>query len=662
MTAGSEYSARRYQQQTRWRRAHPETVQKYNRQFRANNPKSKASMLAHTFIGVDGEGWTDAAGRHHYITFTVGGSTLYTGKPLTMREVFAFLDSQELIKNRYFVSFFFDYDVTMILRALPPDKAKALFTSGYKYVWHDGFGIRYIPKKRLTIKRWTADNKGKAVTVHDLQGFFQCSFVNALDMYQVGTAVERKRIAGMKELRSSFTRAMAQRIIKYSELECKLLAQMAEILRDRCHDVGLNPSPYEGPGYLASRALAQHFTKEKHDQGLENIPKAAKALAARAYYGGRFEVLAHGVIDRPVYEYDLKSAYPAATQKLPCLIHGKWKRGIHSDLYISKIRWNYTGKKLFGAAMPFPVRLKAGLVMFPARGEGWYWSHEIEPAKKYCDIEYVGAAYSYINNCDCKPFSWLPELFDQRQRLEHKRKNSGIALKLALNSLYGKMAQTRPSEGRWFNLVYASLITSIVRAQVFDIYRRGNPVVMFATDAVFTLKPLAKSLLQDTGLGAWELAGGKPYPALTIFQPGIYFNQGQAKFKTRGVPKKVFETYANELEEISLQWEKSFPTKINSHLSLRLAHHRGTPEALGNIGNWIEIEKNLNANPWHKRVSLKDGPALPYIKTVDGVNWSAPYSDEVFKTVPWSLRTVATQDAARREDAYETDGYYDGDI
>ena len=534
---------RRYRQSAQGR-----TTRKANRKSEAGKAERRRyketlttkRMLKHTFTGVDGEGWTDPNGTHHYMTLTIGTRTLYTGKPLTAEQCLGFIADTPVVPNRYLVGYFFDYDVTMILRDMAqddPELTRRLFNVDRKFgslVWWHGFGIEYLPKKRFTVKRWTDDNSSKSVTVHDVQGFYQCSFVDALTKFKIGTPDERASIAAMKAQRSDFTAEQAPEIIAYSEHECKLLAQLVASLRDATHHAGVNASPYEGPGNMARRALEKYYGKEKHALGMSRTPLSVHTIAGKAYYGGRFETFAHGPIKGTVYEYDLKSAYPAAMLQLPCLIHGIWKRGIHSPIYIAKAEWNLPFKP--SSAMPFPVRRKDGSVYYPSRGEGWYWSYEIEPIRTLysepgdsvetggIEVHSIGA-WSYINNCGCQPFDWVRDIFNERLAMEAESKGSGIALKLMLNTLYGKMAQQRPVPGTFFNMVYASMITSITRAKIYQLYLNGARVIMFATDAVFTLGPI-DGLKTGDHLGDWELAN--TFDDLTIFQPGVYFDGDQA--------------------------------------------------------------------------------------------------------------------------------------
>jgi hypothetical protein len=244
-------------------------------------------------------------------------------------------------------------------------------------------------------------------------------------------------------------------------------------------------------------------------------------------------------------------------------------------------------------------------------------------------------------------------MFQQRLDMETVYPGSGIVLKLILNTLYGKMAQQRPVQGPFYNVVYASLITSLVRSRVYGVYLSGAPVIMFATDAVFTLAPTD---LPTGGLGGWELAhGGEPYRDMTIFQPGVYFDGDSAAFKTRGVPKAVFRNNAQALKANSLNFGSTFPVALDTHLSMRLALARGTEDALANIGNWRTVTKEMSSDPTRKRI-----PTLTYDDA--GTAWSRPIR-EYAVTVPYTPKQSAqANDRYRLDDDLISDGYYEGEF
>lgn len=600
----------------------------------------KASK-SHRFVGVDGEGWTDENGRHHYMALVIGDQALYRGRPLSTRECLDFMLGFPESKGTFHVGFFFDYDVTMILRDIldeaPEIMAEIVNPSGDNYrklVRWGKYMISYIPKKRFTVRLY-GDNARKFV-VHDTRAFFQMSFVKALKTYGVtgqtfdqtdhrapvvqveypdGTwsaeypENEAELVELMKTQRAGFTLDRAREIIDYCRMECRLLTDLMGEVRDRFADAKLDASPYEGPGPVAGKVLKAHGFKDSEDL----LPPDVRAFTRKAYYGGRFEISAHGTIPVPVYEYDIKSAYPWAMTQLPCLKHGVWRwettkrhAGQINGLWCGRVSWNVqdTSSDHPGGFGPLPFRTPDGRINFPAAGNGWYWSVEIPPYAWVCD-----RILRYHNTCNCDPFGWVERMFADRIAMENERPGSGIALKLVLNSLYGKLAQ-RVGARPHFNSVWSGLITALTRARVRSIHDAGHEVVMFATDAVFTLNEIDDFPMPDRlynrgvghGLGAWEHAG--TYDHLTIFQPGVYFDQEAAKFKTRGVPMREIQERASEFIAAANSPDGKVKMAMTNHLGLRQCLAWG-PKRYKDLGDWLDAPRTMRVDPTQKR-RLKD--------------------------------------------------------
>ena len=117
------------------------------------------------------------------------------------------------------------------------------------------------------------------------------------------------------------------------------------------------------------------------------------------------------------------------------------------------------------------------------------------------------------------------------------------ALKLILNSLYGKMAQSIGSKGelpKASNPFYAGAITAGTRARLVEAGLYGpHQVIFFATDAIMSIGRLEGSeTVEQKVLGAFEFAEKLDVRQAAIFvHPGIYsfFDcKGEAHTKTRG--------------------------------------------------------------------------------------------------------------------------------
>src|SRR5690242_3139806 len=121
------------------------------------------------FAGVDGEGG-NIEGRHVYLLLRAGEHVLETGEELTAVECLNFLS--RLPADKIYVSFFFDYDVTMMLRDLPPERLARLLDNDCRRipgkpcssfpVDYAGFQIDYMPRKEFKVRRrLRRDENGK---------------------------------------------------------------------------------------------------------------------------------------------------------------------------------------------------------------------------------------------------------------------------------------------------------------------------------------------------------------------------------------------------------------------------------------------------------------------------------------------------------------------
>jgi len=217
------------------------------------------------------------------------------------------------------------------------------------------------------------------------------------------------------------------------------------------------------------------------------------------------------------YEYDLRSAYPAAMLDLPCPLHTEWehkprvRRLPEGELYLAKVSFSHSDDALW-CGLPF--RQDGGL-FWPYQGTGWDWSVEIEAARRFLHTSViVRDLWIARRRCDCRPFDWVRDVYEKRRQLGSDSR--GYPLKLGLNSLYGKMAQ-RCGRGPYHDAVSAGLITAITRARLIEALAQDpQAVVMLATDAVFSTTPLALDI--GGGLRQWEC---HEWPDLFIAQPGV---------------------------------------------------------------------------------------------------------------------------------------------
>jgi hypothetical protein len=679
----------------------PEKRRAYNRERKADYREIRGQGLrGKPFIGVDGEGGNDAEGHHQYYLLTAGEWRLVTGKPLTAQDCLGFL--AKLPPDAYYVGYFFDYDVTMILRGLPPNKIDRLFdregrtkvvAPGREYTypvdWH-GFQIDYLPHKEFKVRRFTGlDPLDKPtyshwVVINDVGTFFQCSFVKALTQWEVATPEEMETIATGKDMRADFGN-LTNDIIEYNALEIVLLQKLMTAFREVCEEIGYVPARWQGPGNLASAMLKHHgVTKSK----LLDIPLDVLEAAGAAYYGGRFETTISGTQHGPIFAYDINSAYPDALTHLPCLVHGVWEalpgdrweevRGQALYLAHGAYRLDPEGAR-YPALFNFPHRTKQGSIYYPAKGSGWYWSVEIEQSAH--QIFTPDTIYVYRNNCECAPFDWVPPIYDMRIALG-KTKKGGI-LKLGLNSIYGKMAQSIGA-APYANPIWAGLITALTRAKLSSISHYPGiispndhtappeclcrQVMMYATDAVFSTVRLhvfktgkrkgimdERRIVPSKKLGDWDLT---THEMLHIIQPGLYFTSYGRHMppKTRGVPRQKVVDRMEDFLAVSTELaygrikiaEAYIEVALKQFIGLRIANHRGR---LDLAGEWLEVTKKVSYDWGNKRnklgVPLLGSRVKPTITT-------GPYHQDAGESTPYS------KDIGRMLDDYKLEKGFDG--
>lgn len=523
------------------------TVERHNQATRrlydtASNPNIRE------FRGVDGEGGNVAeegtlfGSRHQYLSLRSGAGLLETGKPLQWEECFNFLVSQPAYHID--VSYFFDYDVTMMIRTMPEERARRLLNRGLRTTKGGSimpldigdYQCDYLPHKEFKVRRkgtqrWTV--------VNDVGQFFQSAFLKSLERWDIGTPEERAFIKRGKEMRADFAE-LSEETKAYNALECVLLEQLMTEFRSVCEELGYVPKKWQGPGYLASAMLQRHNVPKRDDIPILSN-NTFRALAQEAYYGGRFETTVSGPVDRPVWQYDINSAYPHILRSLPCLLHGSWRRvherPDHGCTWFGRIHFNHSAPRYL---YNLPVRLKNGNINYPKEATGVYWGCEIEAAERGgTTFEFIDG-WVYEPHCECRWFDFIEPAYSLRKRLGKSAK--GYVLKLALNSLYGKIAQSI-GYAPWANPVWAGLITAGCRAMLIDAYTQSpDDCYMLATDGLFMGTPLAL----DTGdqLGQWEETYHEN--GMFIVQPGIYFLNEEVK--TRGVERVRIEEMRSVFE------------------------------------------------------------------------------------------------------------------
>jgi len=548
------------------------------------------------FRGVDGEGGNvpipDAlfGTRHQYLSLRIGPELLQTGNPLGWEDCLSFIADQS--PYYIYVAYFFDYDVTMMIRTMPKEiavkllnRASRVSKTGNIYpVLYEGFEFDYLPHKEFKVRRYGAK---RWVIISDVGQFFQGPFLSTIQKWEIGTEEEQAMIAHGKSMRGQFAEH-DEEIEAYNALEVLLLEQLMTNFRAVTFETGYVPKKWQGPGHLASAMLAAHGIPQR-----DEIPILTngdfRSLAQAAYYGGRFETTATGPIPGPVYQYDINGAYVHLLRGLPCLTHGTWRwvrERPDSGIYFGEVYFNHDSPRYL---YNLPIRLKNGNIFYPKEGNGVYWSVELDAAERAGTHIEFKSGWVYETKCDCRWFDFVDSYYAKRLALGKSAK--GYVLKLAGNSIYGKLAQSI-GYAPYANPIWAGLITAGCRAMLIDAYAQApEECFMLATDGIFMSVPL--DLPVSKNLGEWEET---IHPdGIFIVQPGVYFMGDEAK--TRGVERGRIYNMRAEFEE---QFRKFMDSHGENHtvsipvqnfVTARLALARNNWES---AGTWETTTRDIS--------------------------------------------------------------------
>lgn len=486
------------------------------------------------FIGWDGEGVTEDNNIHKYIMLCNSeGDILRAKKGQTLRTTDCLnllCDVSQRHPNANHVVYGGSYDANMMLSDLSLYDCQELAQEGVVQ-WGD-FRIAYRPRKFFQITRYKGkhykENKTGGIILWDVIGFFQQSFVRTLAQWEIGELKETAFVQDMKYSRSGFDRTNSKEIERYCFIECKQLVEVMTKLRNHTRAIDLTPLRYDGAGALSTRILQKYGIRKYMSR---DIPAKVNRAAQYAYFGGRIECCQYGNYEHTVYAHDIRSAYPSAMTKLPCLKHGRWIHGKKLNekysFQMCYISWHMgKGNDDPPTIHPFPFRGPQDGICFQAVGSGWYWRPEIDAAIKHLDpSQYqITESWSFVPGCKEQPFSYIPEVYEHRKRLKNANNLAQIILKLALNGTYGKLAQQVGSKDgeppTYHQLEWAGYITSYTRALIYNL-AMINPasVISFETDGLYSTVPLAVDNGKDE-LGSWEVT---EYKGITYVQSGVYW-------------------------------------------------------------------------------------------------------------------------------------------
>jgi hypothetical protein len=546
------------------------------------------------FIAWDGEGWTDASDNtHHYMLFGASTGDCVQGVSLSTVECLDLLISTEARHpDAFHVIFAGNYDVNMILRDVPIQSLERLKATG-RCGWRE-----YYLEYRKT--KWFRVRKGDiSITVYDVFSFFACSFVKALEQY-IGAEDEDVRIIREgKTQRANFTYEDIDTVRTYFQSELKYLVKLCDTLREYLLRAGIVLYRWHGPGAVASTILRKRGFR--HVDCQTEVQRAAQY----AYAGGRFEHFQIGRHKGRVWQYDIRSAYPYAISLLPELGR-QWRYTATPSLSelrpysLYHVRYQPgIGIRPYNFPHPLFWRAHNGAVLFPDSAEGWYWGTEVISALPFCELEVI-QGWEYDDNGK-RPFSWIADMYQQRAQWKRNGEPAQLALKLAMNSIYGKLAQQvgwqidKMGDIRiptYHQLEHAGFVTATTRAAMFAAaMQHPESIIAIETDALISTKELRVDIGPD--LGQWEAS---QYNGIMFVQSGVYWalEDGQWKARSRGFqrgdidPARV-ETWLDGIEDADHAYDVD-PLVVNQKRFKTMGTSLGKPE----WRTWVDEPRELH--------------------------------------------------------------------
>lgn len=588
---------------------------------RPPRPVRKYKPSNSPFLAYDGEG-RGKNGLYLLLANSLGDE-VYNPEGLSTKECLDFLTRRY---DRSYIRIFygFGYDVNMSLKDMPNEYWDRIEI----FVRESGHRVQYLQGKMLKIDGFT---------YYDILPFFARSLSAALkDVLHVSDPV----IDRGKSLRADlFDELTLDEIREYNMHEMQRTVELAEHLRTMLNGLDLPLASWYGPGAIAKKMFAVHGIERQNQ--LHYPPECYDALE-NAYYGGRFENQTLGK-HNDVWEYDIHSAYPSIIKDLPYFRNWNHTGKYNPDLSFAvwRVSWDLRKSPTANLLQPLPFRDASGRLSFPLVGSGWYWAPEVYAARAHYGAKYFRIHEGWIAETEGTPFSWVEDMYYERMRLKEIGDASEYAIKVGINSLYGKTAQ-RVGSNTYFNVAWAGYITSSTRAKLLEAYiRNPQACIGFATDALYTTERLVGIRCSDK-LGDWE---EKHYPDGGIFiLPGLYvLSDGKIqKNRIRGLPNT--DALSGLLDGLA---ERPFdiPTTIlRRFISNRLAY-RAQSKYGEHRCRFVDVKYVLNIREPRKRYydfpveSLRGNENNP-----EGVNYGAILTQAIqSRPVIWGSNRLHTR-------------------
>jgi hypothetical protein len=508
---------------------------------------------------------------------------VYSLFPRTFEQCISFLAS---IGDPELICWNADYDVGAILKFLPPAVLERLYRLGR---WHwetrlPGWSspgkimLHFVPRKFLRV------HAGKSrFTVYDLAQFYNMSLNKAARDF-LG---EEKLDPGVswEELREALQTdpKKRKRIIDYCMHDARLVERLAALTQQKFSKIGV---PFENPVSCAS--LSYRVFKENLDF---EIPREVNESGRESFRGGMIECLRAGQFPRAWY-IDLRSAYPSAIRDLqdPPQMWVPIEDGkVRKDAAYASIECTvHVPAKWPKGWLPY-VPVRGGLLFYPVgRWRTWLDLYTFRQVSKVGLVDAVHGGVQGLGYSSKRPFAReIERLFRERAKDAQKK----WAIKIILNSLYGKFAETidyklpacdwsdledlrkvnlafeaRERFTNHTNFFMAGEVTARTRWRLIEDLKPAD-VISYATDGVF-LRRLPVGLDFGENLGQWSPP--EEVRDLVVVGSGIYCYRARDPKTGKWETQNRFRGFASGLDLYTLLDRKSHNVPIELQRNQKL--------------------------------------------------------------------------------------------
>jgi hypothetical protein len=497
-------------------------------------------------------------------------------------------------RNKYNFFWNIQFDFESIIKYLDYSDLLELYQEK-ELQYNEHFKIKYIPKKYFVIQ--TKNNQN--YYFYDMNNFLEGS-LNKCGMEMLGEGKMKYRPCAKRiGIDAEYWEQEKDRIIKY----CIKDAEITKRLADHFWNIVYEKLNFYPKNPMSKGKLSEEYFLHVCDiPSINGTPEKVLNYAYNSYYGGHFEILKRGYMEH-VYNYDIKSAYPAEIANLINYNRGKWEKvgkmnpDCHTGFYlcsISVLERNFSPfMQKVGGAQGLNVYPNGRFKQFLTKEEILFFEEHF--ANSAIKIE---SGYEFIPKKEELPFKTEIERLYQWKESEQ---NADVkkCVKIILNSLYGKFIQVSGDmhqTGRLFNPIYAAKITAGARLKILELaLQKPESIISFSTDSVCSLEPLKVPKNPQLGDFALDFQGEGVFVMSDVYN---LWNDETKKEKSKLRGFSLAQSRDIEEETIYLKnilanlegTEYVYYTERPDHLGECIMHKKVKT-----------IEKNLNVFSPHKK-------------------------------------------------------------